>query len=97
LKTKYLKAKLQKTAKKNKFCNAEKTTAEALIFIVFGFLPMEDFFYVIHHHLFHGMLWKTDSTHHKTQKELWKTNDIFSLIFDVFSLLLFSSIVFCFQ
>jgi beta-carotene 3-hydroxylase len=61
------------------------------LFIVFGFLLMEAFSYVVHRYLFHGLLWKVHSTHHKPLKGLWETNDFFSLIFVVFSLLLIFS------
>ncbi len=58
------------------------------MFITLGFLLTEFFSYAAHRWLFHGILWKIHSTHHKPRKGILEMNDIFSLAFALISILL---------
>lgn len=57
-----------------------------LIFL--GFVGLEFFSYIVHRWLFHGILWKIHETHHVARKGIFEFNDVFSLIFGGFSILL---------
>ncbi|MEO8073921.1 MAG: sterol desaturase family protein [Acidobacteriota bacterium] len=55
---------------------------------IFGFVAVEIFSYAAHRFLFHGVLWKIHQTHHTARKGAFELNDIFSLIFALFSIFL---------
>ncbi|CAN5421159.1 sterol desaturase family protein [soil metagenome] len=54
----------------------------------FGFAAIEIFSYAAHRFLFHGVLWKIHRTHHTARKSAFELNDIFSVIFALFSIFL---------
>lgn len=55
---------------------------------IFGFVAVEIFSYAAHRFLFHGVLWKIHRTHHTARKGAFELNDIFSVIFALFSMFL---------
>jgi beta-carotene 3-hydroxylase len=61
------------------------------LLVISGFIGMEFFSYLVHRFLFHGIFWKIHQTHHQTRKFFFELNDIFSLIFAAFSMLLIIS------
>lgn len=57
-----------------------------ICFTILGFIGMEVFSYAVHRWLFHGILWKIHISHHKTHKDWFELNDIFSLFFAIVSI-----------
>lgn len=56
-----------------------------VFFTILGFTATEIFSYVVHRWIFHGVLWKIHVSHHKSHREIFERNDVFSLIFALIS------------
>lgn len=56
--------------------------------IIFGFVGMEILSYSVHRWFFHGVFWGVHKTHHTARKGAFEANDIFSLVFSLFSIFL---------
>jgi beta-carotene 3-hydroxylase len=54
--------------------------------IILGFVGMEIFSYIIHRWFFHGIFWKIHVSHHTSRKVWYESNDFFSLIFGIASI-----------
>jgi len=57
-------------------------------YLLAGFIGMEVISYLIHRFLFHGLLWSLHQTHHKPDESLFEWNDLFSLVFAIWSIYL---------
>lgn len=55
---------------------------------ILAFAAVEIFSYIAHRFLFHGVLWKIHRTHHVARKSTFELNDVFSVIFALFSIIL---------
>lgn len=55
---------------------------------IFGFIGLEIFSYILHRWVFHGVLWRIHKSHHLATKDAFESNDIFSVIFGLSSILL---------
>lgn len=53
---------------------------------ILGFAGMEIFSYLVHRFVFHGIFWRIHQTHHKPHKLFLELNDIFSVMFALFSI-----------
>lgn len=59
---------------------------QIVVLTILGFVGMEIFSYLAHRFLFHGVLWRIHQTHHQSNKFPFELNDVFSLIFALFSI-----------
>lgn len=55
---------------------------------ILSFVVMEIFSYAVHRWVFHGVLWRIHQTHHQSNKFFLELNDVFSMIFALFSIVL---------
>jgi beta-carotene 3-hydroxylase len=60
----------------------------AVVFIVVGFLLMELSGWFIHKFIMHGPLWNIHKTHHRHNNGWFELNDLFSLFFGLFAIVL---------
>jgi beta-carotene 3-hydroxylase len=56
-----------------------------ILITVFSMVFMEAFAWFSHKYIMHGFMWRWHQSHHSNEKRIFEKNDLFGIIFGVFS------------